>query len=258
MIRTLALATVLVGSSLYVFGQDRSFDELMQIARDRSDPRPARTILLVGNSRTTHNAMPVMLRRIADSAGAPQKYETLTIAPNGTSFEELVGNWRVTREARGAWDDAIVQGESRGQSDEDLRASFMANGTRLIEELHPRDPTILIGNWTYDRAGYDSDETRADHYGKMQGDQIELARRTGAKLVNVGKVWEYLHVNLPGVALTEDGNHPTVIASYFVALCLYAHLSGGDVSHVTWAPDGVTPDQAADVRRLVNQYRAEL
>jgi len=258
-LRAIALALVLAGSSWFEFAQDRSLGELRQIVADQSDPRPARQILLIGNSRTYANNMPDMLRHIADSAGVPQKYQTLMIAYGGASFESLWNDWRVKREVARIWDDTIVQGESRGQSDPGQAASFMENGTRLIEELHPRaaHPSLIV-NWAYDRSEYGNDEGRAVHYHEIQDAHVDLARRTGAHAINVGEVWENLHADLPGVPLTIDGNHPTVAASYFVALCLYADLSGSSVARVQWAPDRVSPDDAAEIRRLVDQYRSEL
>lgn len=267
--RTLTLALLLTGSCWFEFAQDHSVGELAQIARDQSDPRPARRILMLGNSRMSGNDLPGMVRRIADSAHAPEKYEVLMIAPGGASFQSLSDDWRVEREVGQPWDDAVFQGESRGQSSTEQAANFMATGTNLIGSVHPRHPhPLLIINWAYDRALYTGadnpaeakavDQGRADHYRMIQLAHAELARRTDARAVNVGQVWEYLHATMPGVALTSDGNHPTVAASYFVALCLYTGLSGGAVGAVQWAPDGMPADEAAQIRSLVDRYRADL
>jgi hypothetical protein len=37
---------------------------------------------------------------------------------------------------------------------------------------------------------------------------------------------------------------------------VYAHLTEGDVSKVTWAPEGVTAEQAAQLRGLANEFLA--
>jgi hypothetical protein len=256
-VRIAVLSVVLAMLCWFEFAQDHSLGELWQIARDRADLRPARSILILGNSRTYGNGMPDMLRHIADSAGAPQKYEVLMIAPGGSSLQSLIGNWRVEREIGRDWDDAIVQGESRGQSTEENRASFLASGINLIEALHPHHARpLLIVNWAYDRSEYPSDAGRADHYRMIQETHADLAARTGAHLVNVGKIWEVLPANLPGARLTLDGNHPTVLASYFLALCLYTSLSGSDATRVQWAPPDIPTDQATELRKLVSQYRA--
>jgi len=258
-LRFFVLIAALAGLCWCEFGQDRSLGEIAQLVRDRADARPARRILLLGNSRTTGHDMPGMLRRIADSAGDAEKYQTLTLAPNGSSFESLANDWRVEREVAGSWDDAIVQGESRGQSDPYQADSFMANGAHLLKALHPRrGPSLLIVNWLYDRALYATDALYANHYRAMQAAHAVLAHQTDSKAVNIGSLWEKLKATLPTQPLTEDGNHPTTAASYFVALCLYEELSGKDVDVVRWAPDSVTSDVAARIRRFASQHRTEL
>jgi hypothetical protein len=257
-IRIAALSAALAGLCWFEFAQDYSVGALWQITRDRTDPRPVRSILILGNSRTSGNAMPQMLRKIADSAGVPQKYQILAITPNGSSLQSLIGDWRVEREIGRPWDDAIVQGESRGQSGAENSAGFMASGIDLIGALHPRHAPLLIGNWTYDRSLYPDDAGRDQHHRLIQAAHIELAQRTGAHLVNVGKIWEILHTSLPGVPLTTDGNHPTELGSYFLALCLYTELSGAPAARVQWAPADLPVDQVTEARRLVDQYRADL
>ncbi|WP_176593453.1 hypothetical protein [Sphingobium sp. EM0848] len=92
----------------------------------------------------------------------------------------------------------------------------------------------------------------------MQNAHRQLAAGTNARLVNVGKVWEFLHQSLPDLTLTSDSNHPTAAASYFLALCLYADLSGNDVSPIRWAPDEISEANAAKIREVVDQYRTDL
>jgi hypothetical protein len=250
---------LLTGLCWFQFGQDHSARELWRIVIDQTDPRPPRHILIIGNSRTSRHDMSGMLRHIADSAGSPQKYEILLIAPDGSSFESLSQDWRVQREIARPWDDAMFQGESRGQSSEELAASFMTHGSSLMQSVHPRSghPELIV-NWAYDRRLYDSDEDRAGHYQRMQKDHMELARQADALPVNVGRLWEDLRQSQPDLALTEDGNHPTVAASYFVALCLYEALSGSDVSRVSWAPRSLSAETASEIRNVANQHRNEL
>ncbi|WP_343616826.1 DUF4886 domain-containing protein [Novosphingobium sp.] len=257
--RSCLLAMLLGSLCWFEFGQDYSATEFGQIARDQTDPRPPRRILIIGNSRTSHNDMPGMLRHIADSAGASQKYEILLIAPDGSSFESLSQDWRVQREVVRPWDDVVFQGESRGQSSENQATNFMSHGLSLLQSVHPRSgQSELIVNWAYDRSLYTNDESRADHYQKIQKDHLELARRSNALPVNVGNLWEYLRQSQPEIALTEDGNHPTVAASYFVALCLYEALSGSDAARVSWAPERLSSITASNIRNVVSLHRNEI
>ena len=262
----ITVLTLLVGFlGWFNFAQVHSVPELLQITRDLLDPRPARHILILGNSRTYFNDMPVMLRFIADSAGAPQKYEIHEVTPSGSSLEILSGDPLVKKAIGRPWDDAILQAASREQLTPEGEQSFQTYGAHLIQALHVKNgPPHVIVNWAYDPAEYpsnqwhSSEEIRSHYYGLIQDAHAELARTTGARLVNVGKVWEVLRINLPRVPLTLDGNHPTPAASYFVALSLYADLSGEDVDKVHWQPDNIPPDVAARVREVVSQHRAEL
>jgi hypothetical protein len=52
---------------------------------DRFDKRPVRPMLFIGNSRTYYNDMPAMLRKMADSAHAKDRFDIVTRAlPAGT------------------------------------------------------------------------------------------------------------------------------------------------------------------------------
>jgi len=241
--------------------QGRSPSEVLTIIADRLDSRPARTILIFGNSRTSSNHMPDMLRHIADAAHDPRKYELTVVAPNGASFESLSQDAGLRQDMGQSWDDVIAQGESRGQSTPELITSFMTNGQALLKAARPKagKPRLIV-NWAYDQSLYEKNDPggRAEHYQSMQAIQLNLARQADAHIVNVGRVWEDLHEKMPDVALTTDGNHPTQVASYFVALCLYVDLSGQDVRDVNWAPFGITTEIATRVREIVSQDRSEL
>jgi hypothetical protein len=256
-----AVAILFLGLCWVALFQDRSPAQAWALVSDRMDSRPARTILILGNSRTSANDMPDMLRHIADAAHDPQKYALTVIAPNGASFASLSKDEDVRQDVGQSWDDVIVQGESRGQSTPELASSFLADGQTLLKAAHPKTgKSRLLVNWAYDSSLYDKDDAggRAEHYGMIQTAHLDLARRTDAHIVNVGRLWEDLHQKMPDLALTVDGNHPSPVGSYFVALCLYADLSGHDVGTVNWAPDGIAPDVASRVRAIVSQDRSEL
>ncbi len=257
----IAVALLLLGLLWIALFQDRSPREAWALIGDRMDSRPARNILIVGNSRTSANDMPGMLRHIADSAHDPRKYALTVVAPDGASFESLSKDASVRQEMAKSWDEVIVQGESRGQSTPELAGSFMANGRALLKAAHPKDgkPRLIV-NWAYDTSLYDKDDAdgRADHYGMIQAAHLNLANQTNADRINVGRVWEDLRQKMPELALTVDGNHPSQVGSYFVALCLYADLSGHDVRDADWVPDGIAPEIANKVRAIVSQDRSAL
>jgi hypothetical protein len=258
--RSTILALLLASMSWFQFAQTRTAGELKQIISDLADSRPARRILVLGNSRTYSNNMPDMLRRVADSAGSREKYQIVTEALPGASLEILWNDVRAQTLLSEDWDDAIVQGESRGQSTPELQASFMQNGARILQgvKLHANAPKLIV-NWVWDPIVFENNAAmRTESYHAVQSAHAVLAAQAGADAVNVGKVWESLRVQNPGIALTSDGNHPTVAGSYFVALCLYQSLSNDDVRRVTYVPDGVLAQEAAALRALVYSHAQDL
>lgn len=260
-IAKIAVTLLVLGLLWVALFQDRSPGEAWALIGDKMDSRPVRRILVIGNSRTSANDMPGMLRHIADSAHDARKYALDVVAPDGASFESLSKDGDLRQEMGESWDDVIVQGESRGQSTPELASSFMANGQALLKAARPKSgkPRLVV-NWAYDPSLYDKDDAggRSEHYGMIQGAHANLARQADAHLVNVGRLWEDLHRKMPGLALTVDGNHPSLVASYFVALCLYSDLSGGDVIDANWVPDGISAELAGQVRAIVSQDRREL
>jgi hypothetical protein len=239
-------------------GQDSSAAAFAQRSYDLADSRPARSILIIGNSRTYYNSMPAMLRKIADSTKSPTKFEIETSAKPGASFETLWHDSRTTRLLGAGWDDVILQGESRAQSSEELNASFLTYGAKLaqvakLNQGHPR----LVVNWDYDPSLYEGDsdgEGRASHLELVKSMHARLGSEADMGRVNVAGLWESVRRSHPSIKLTTDGNHPTVAGSYLFALALYANLSSSPVSGVTYAPDGLAPEDAEALRRAVDSF----
>jgi hypothetical protein len=253
-----SLTALVAGQMWFQFGQDDSAAYLARRARDILDPRPARTILVVGNSRTYYHDMPAMIRAIADSAGSPSKYEIEVDAEPGASFESLWAEARTRALLRQGWDEAIFQGESRGQSTEALEASFRTFGEKLIRAASLRGgPPRLVVNWAYDPVLYEGDtdgSERAVHRSAIRGQHMLVAEQVEARPIDVERLWETTRLRHAAIPLTEDGNHPTIAGSYLFALALYADLSGQDVRQVSYVPKGLRPADAETLRESVREF----
>ena len=68
---------------------------------DLFDNRPARAVLIVGNSRVYSNDMPFMIRDIADAAGDPIRWDVTALAKPGATFESHWNDPTSTRCWRG-------------------------------------------------------------------------------------------------------------------------------------------------------------
>ncbi len=233
----------------------------VQSIMDRFDRRPARSILILGNSRTYFNDMPDMIRAMADSAGDPQKYQITAYAIAGAS---LKSHWNDAT-ARGLllrrWSNVLIQAESAAHGTGERRDSFFLYGYKLIREIQRSGSApLLVVNWNYDLSLFEGG--RPDHalyYETIQQDYSDLAWQTGAGRVNVAAAWEGLLAVKPPFSLyATDGNDPSIYGSYFIALMIYAYLSHSDASRVTYVPWGIGQDDAALMKRVIAHYSSEL
>lgn len=259
-LRPIPLVMLLTALCWFEFAQPLTAAELAQQTRDRFDGRPARRILILGNSRTYYNDMPTMIRAMADSAKDPSLYEITVEALPGASFESLWSTPEAQTLLHERWDDAILQSESRAQGTEAFKTSFLTYGSKLIGAIHltsgaPR----LVVNWNYGAelfSGDDPDSGRVAYDRAIQDNTKLLGDRTGARLVNVGRLWSITRTDHPAIPLTSDGNHPTLAGSYLFALALYADLSHADVGRVTYVPSGLDTATAITLRQAVQDQQA--
>jgi hypothetical protein len=253
-LRKYFLATLLCGLLWFLYGQDATAATLARRTFDLFDPRPPRSVLIVGNSRTYYNDMPAMVRDIADSAQSPTKFQIQTAAYPGAYFKDHWSNRRTRRLLDEHWDDVVFQGASGEQWREEELASFLDFGGRLAREARSGSRSAhLIVNWAYEPQLYEkSGWNRSAHLAKIRAGHRRLSQEAGLWRVNVAGAWEMVRRDHPHIRLTSDGNHPTLAGSYLYALAVYAHLSAGPVQQVTFVPDGLAPDDAQAIRDAVD------
>jgi hypothetical protein len=212
---------------------------------DRFDTRPAVTVLFLGNSRTYVNDMPAMIRPIADSAHSPNKYLVTMYAQPGARLKDLWNDPAVQDLLKQKWNYVVLQGASGEQLDDAANRDFLGYGTLLADAIKQSGATpVLLVTWRFDKNYVPQlAPLWPRFYDMIQSGYYALAARTGAATVNVGRVWEQLAA-ASSLPLTTDGNHPTVRASYFIALMFYRFFSHDDLTHVRYVPDGVDADDA--------------
>lgn len=259
-LKPLFLAVVLCGFGWFEFEQPLTAKDLVHRAEDAFDRRPTRMILILGNSRTFYHDMPDMIRAMADSAHEPQKLEITLDAPAGGSFEILWNDAGTQGLLKRRWDDVVLQGESRGQSSEDLARSFQTYGAKLVDAVKPTNgPPRLVVNWPYSSSlwsdGDPDGSERAEFTREIETSTATLGERTGARLVDVARLWGAVERDDPGIVLTEDGNHPTLAGSYLFALALYGNLTGHDLGAVTYVPAGLDPAAGEKLRDEARDFQ---
>lgn len=257
--RILALVLTLAGMLWFNFGQQSSAAAMLQRTSDLLDDRPARSILIVGNSRTFQNDMPAMLRAIADSAGDPSKFQVESSTYGGATFKTHWNKKRTRQLLAAGWDDVVLQPESGAQTWQQGNDEFLSYGPKLsaAAKLSAGRPRLVVG-WPYDSKVYDEESYVEAGFGRSE--HLRLIREMHAKLasdanlgrINVAGPWEAVRLSHPSIKLTSDGNHPTSAGSYLYALTVYAQLSNGSVSTVTYVPEGVTAEEAKSLRDAVD------
>jgi hypothetical protein len=98
----------------------------VQSVTDLFDRRHARSILIIGNSRTYFNDMPDMIRSMADSAGDPEKYQITTYAVAGASLKSHWNDASARSLMERHWDNVLIQAESAAHGAADRQESFFS------------------------------------------------------------------------------------------------------------------------------------
>ena len=231
---------------------------------DQFDSRPARRILFVGNSHTFYNDLPWMVRRIADSAQASEKYVVQMEAVGGAYFRNHWENPSLHDRMQEGWGDIVLQGGSAEPvHTAETRQAFFSFGRKLVEGVkQAKARPVLYVTWVRDMPAYEvvapeqRDSVQARDYETIQSSYASLASQAGASMVNVGKIWRMFTRQYPQIVLYQaDGNHATVAGSYLTALAFYQFFSQDDLRRVTYVPDGVSPQEAATMIQAVMAYR---
>lgn len=264
--RTGVLAAILIGALFFLPPFNTLPGKAREFLIDFFDGRPEETALFVGNSRTYYHDMPHMVRSIADSAGYPMKLHVVMEAKPGISLAQHLENPQTRALIEKRWDHVILQVLSSEQYSAETAGQAWDVAAGLIKDIQAKGakPAMFV-TWRYtdrctDNAGMPasaaglSPEGYANMHVNIQEQHARLAALTGVDLVNVGLVWEALQAQSIDFGLYDDCNHPSIQGSYLSALMFYAYFSGQDVTNVTFAPDGISPEDAETLRAAVTQY----
>ena len=187
---------------------------LLASAQAASSSDESIKILFVGNSYTYVNDLPRILQLMAIQSGQRRLPEVRMVTGPGFTFED---HWKLNGPknalAASHWDYVVLQEQSQAPlQDKEKMQQF---GRLLIGAAQRAQATPLLFV-TWPRAKRDADQAGISaSYG-------ELARATGAKLVQVGPAWQSLLSKHPDIDLySPDGSHPSPLGSYLAACVFY-------------------------------------
>lgn len=174
---------------------------------ERADGRER--ILFIGNSLTYSNALPFVVRALADSAGElPPEIEMVALPDFGLAEHWTDG--QAARAIRGAcWDVVVLQqGPSSLPESRALLLDYAARFAGLIREQGARP--ALLSVWP-------AESRRADFPRAIESYRLAAAAVDGQYLP-AAAAWLEAWTRDPALQLYADGLHPSVEGTYLSAL----------------------------------------
>jgi hypothetical protein len=175
-------------------------------------------ILFVGNSYTSRNDLPGLLRTLAAQCDPPITIETQAIVAGGASLRR---HWNAGTVLQALnvmhWDYVVLQDQSTLPV---KNAGRYHDNIRLyVTPIRERNAKLVLYlNWP--RMGVPQTANALDLAVRQIGVEV------GAIVVPVGPAWRVAAQMLPTLALYErDGSHPTVAGSYLAACVFFSVLS---------------------------------
>lgn len=182
---------------------------------------PALRVLLLGNSYTEHNKLPMALAALAGSARVPVRLEVESRTPGGYTFEKhRIEGSSVDLIRAGGWDVVVLQEQSERPLGDPL--SMLRYGRELIEEVRRAGARpLLFMTWASAGRPESIDAIAAAYRG--------LGEQCGAEVAPVGLAWRDALAADPDLLLHQaDGSHPTPAGSYLAACVLLGWIADLD------------------------------
>lgn len=199
----------------------------------------ARSILFIGNSLTFTNDLPAMLARFAAEGGQ-----------GGLEVgRALAGGWTLARHwdegparallAQRPWTWVVLQEHSRRPLEDP--AGFAADARRWIAAVRASGARpVLYQTWAVLGALDAQPRLSAAYRALADGDAL---------LVPAGDAFLAYRREHGDGSLFSDNRHPVERGTYLAAASFYATLFAADPAALSWAPPGLDPALAADLRR---------
>ncbi|MBQ6069847.1 MAG: T9SS type A sorting domain-containing protein [Bacteroidales bacterium] len=217
-------------------------------------------VLFVGNSYTEVNNLPLMVQRVAESAGSVLEYQSNT--PGGCRFSQHCTNQSMNLIRQGGWDCVVLQEQSQLPSfpQSQVEEEVFPYAQRLVDSVYAHNPdgeAMFYMTW----GRKNGDQQNAPYFpvlGTYEGMDsllyeryLYMARQFDASVCPVGRVWRYLRANSPHIELYQpDESHPSVAGSYVAACAFYTLLFHRSPLSITYSP-GIEERDASIIREAV-------
>lgn len=195
-------------------------------------------LLFLGNSHTSMNNLPAMVKSLAESDGSGRK---VMVQMRTSGFLEEFAAQEPVKDliASRRWHGIILQGLKLSSSH---KYQYDHTGAVEIGQLakkhseHPR----FFAEWP--RKGWDEADWIAGQYGPT-------AQKAAVPIAKISLSWPPVLKEFPGLALWQsDGNHATPTGTYLAACGIYFSVFG-DRNMPTWQPASIKEDLARRLRQ---------
>ena len=186
------------------------------LASGLAQPKPDLTILFVGNSLTSVNDVPALVRRIGEADG--RRVRTWAVTADDFGLPEHWADGGAARELARRRPSFVVlqQGPSALPESRVVLRDYAARFAKLARETGARPALYAV--WP--------SVQRAADFDRVQESYALAARDTDAVLLPAGRAWREAWKQEPRLALYgADGFHPSERGSWLAALVIYCGLT---------------------------------
>lgn len=221
---------------------------------------PPLRVLFIGNSYTYVNDLPHMLVKVAESdPQAPVRFEVDAVVAGGAMLNDHWQNPQARKALEeGHWDYVVLQEQSLWAMREDYQTgTYAALQNWGAAARRAQVKPLFFGSWARQPgSSWYTTDPWAPYLGDPETMQQTIDQQSdwtagqfNIPVVHVGPAWRTIWRSHPEIPLyQEDGTHPAPAGTYLAALTFYHTLTGRSPTAVTWAPGGLSDDQARILR----------
>lgn len=216
----------------------------------RSDQAKTLRVLFVGDDLTFDNDLPGVLVKVANSdSSAPVRLEVRSVtAPDASLsalWDEGCGPSRLKTDH---YDVAVLQEHSYFWIPERAEQSRESAGRWISAARTYGARPIYFEIWT------DPGDPSTEAGEALEAAQ-DNAKMFGADIARIGEAFAQASAtqSVPNL-FQSDNRQPSQTGTWLAALIVFHELTGEPTERATWRPAAVTPDQAATLERIADQY----
>lgn len=200
-------------------------------------------LLFLGNSHTSVNNLPGMVKSLAESDGSGRKVQ---VQMRTSAFLEEFAAQKPVKDliASRRWHGIILQGLKLSSSHKYQYDHTGAVEIGQLAKKHSDNPRFFA-EWP--RRGW-------DEAGWIVGQYGPTAKQAGVPIAKISLLWPPVLKEFPTIALWQgDGNHASQTGTYLAACGIYFSLFG-DKNMPTWQPTSIKEDLAKRLRQHAKAY----